>query len=220
MATIESAYYGDEKARRNITQSLNGKVVGTAIDINVDEKLIPAFEVVDKTELSTEDVRKIKDQASQACANGADQKCMTATEARMRQAALTEKEAQGNSAANVIKGRRLIVNIRDADGKKRQIVVPDGQKFNMKNLSTNPTKGAVLPSISSLQTQLLIWVGVAVGAAIYVFSVASTYTIFFPILDYFSIPLIMIALFVPYSGFIMIFLYFMVISGMKSYLGK
>ena len=50
MATIESAYYGDEKARRNITQSLNGKVVGTAIDINVDEKLIPAFEVVDKTE--------------------------------------------------------------------------------------------------------------------------------------------------------------------------
>jgi len=73
MATIESAYYGDEKARRNITKSLNGKVVGTGIDVDVDEKLIPAFEVVDKTELTPDDERKIKDQAMEACANGADQ---------------------------------------------------------------------------------------------------------------------------------------------------
>jgi hypothetical protein len=220
MATIESAYYGDEKARRNITAALNGKVVGTGIDVDVNEKLIPAFEVVDKTELSPEDVRKIKDQVTRACGNGVDQQCMTATEARLRQTALTEKETQGNSSANVIKGRRLIVNLRDADGKKRQVVVPDGQKFNMANISTNSLKGAALPSMSTLQTQLAIWVGVAVGAAIYVFSVAATYTIFFPILDYFSVPLIMIALFVPYSGFIMIFGYFMSISAMKSYLGK
>ena len=220
MATIESAYYGDEKARRNVTKSLNGKVVGTGIDIDVDEKLIPPFEVVDKTELTKEDERKIKDQASQACGGGADQKCMTATEARLRQTTLTEKETQNNSSANVIKGRRLIVNIRDENGKKRQIVVPDGQKFNMKNISTNSAQGAVLPSVSSIQKQVAIWVGVAVAAAIYVFSVASTYTVFFPLFDYFSIPLIMIALFVPYSGFIMIFGYFMGISAMKSYLDK
>ena len=220
MATIESAYYGDEKARRNITKSLNGKVVGTGIDVDVDEKLIPAFEVVDKTELTPDDERKIKDQAKEACANGADQKCMTATEARLRQTTLTEKETQTNSSANVIKGRRLIVNIRDEKGRKRQIVVPDGQKFSMKNISTNSTPGAILPSVTSVQKQVAIWIGVAVAAAIYVFSVAATYTIFFPLFDYFAIPLIMLALFVPYSGFMMIFLYFMVISAMKTYLGK
>lgn len=220
MATIESAYYGDEKARRNITKSLTSKVTGTSIDVDVNEKLIPPFEVVDKTELSMEDERKIKDQAKRACGDGVDLQCMTATEARLRQNALTEKEAQTNSSANVIKGRRLIVNIRDENNKRRQIVVPDGQKFSLKNVSTNSAPGAILPSADTLQKQLLLWTGVAVGALVYVFSVAATYTLFFPILDYFAIPLIVIALFVPYSGFIMIFLYFMGASAIKSYLGQ
>ena len=220
MATIESAYYGDEKARRNITKSLTGKINGTNIDLEVNEKLIPAFEVVNKTELSTEDERKIKDQAKRTCGDGVDQQCMTATEARLRQNALTEKEPQSNSSANVIKGRRLIVNLVDENGKRRQVVVPDGQKFTMSNISTNPAKGAALPSVDTLKQQAVIWAGVAVGAAVYVFSVAATYTVFFPILDYFAIPLIVVALFVPYSGFIMIFGYFMGASAIKSYLGQ
>ena len=220
MATIESAYYGDEKARRNITKALTGKINGTSIDVDVNEKLIPAFEVVDKTELSLEDERKIKDQTRRACGDGVDQQCMTATEARLRQNALTEKEAQTNSSANVIKGRRLIVNLRDENGKRRQVVVPDGQKFSLQNISTNPAKGAALPSVDTIKQQLILWTGVAVGAAVYVFSVAATYTVFFPLLDYFAIPLIVIALFVPYSGFIMIFGYFMGASAIKSYLGQ
>ena len=220
MATIESAYYGDEKARRNITKALTGKINGTSIDVDVNEKLIPPFEVVNKTELSQEDERKIKDQSKRACGDGVDQQCMTATEARLRQNALTEKEAQSNSSANVIKGRRLIVNLVDENGEKRQVVVPDGQKFSMANLSTNPAKGAELPSVDTIKNQVMIWAGVAVGAAVYVFSVAATYTVFFPILDYFAIPLIVIALFVPYSGFIMIFGYFMGASALKSYLGQ
>lgn len=220
MATIESAYYGDEKARRNITKALGGKVTGTSIDVDVNEKLIPPFEVVDKTELSREDERKIKDQARRSCGDGVDQQCMTATEARLRQNVLTEKEAQSNSGANVIKGRRLIVNLRDENGKRRQVVVPDGQKFSMKNVSTNNVAGAALPSVDTLQKQLFLWTGVAVAAAVYVFSVAATYTLFFPLLDYFAVPLIVIALFVPYSGFMMIFFYFMGASAVKSYLGQ
>ena len=220
MATIESAYYGDEKARRNITKALTGKINGTSIDVDVNEKLIPAFEVVDKTELSLEDERKIQEHTRRACSDGVDQQCMTATEARLRQNALTEKEAQTNSSANVIKGRRLIVNLRDENGKRRQVVVPDGQKFSLQNISTNPAKGAALPSVDTIKQQLILWTGVAVGAAVYVFSVAATYTVFFPLLDYFAIPLIVIALFVPYSGFIMIFGYFMGASAIKSYLGQ
>jgi hypothetical protein len=133
---------------------------------------------------------------------------------------LAEKDAQSNSSANVIKGRRLIVNLRDENGRRRQVVVPDGQKFTLNNVSTNSAVGAALPSADTMQKQLFTWTGVAVGAAVYVFSVAATYTLFFPLLDYFAIPLIVIALFIPYSGFMMIFLYFMGASAIKSYLGQ
>ena len=220
MVYIESAYLGDEKSRRNVTKVLNNKVEGTALNVDVNEKLIPPFETVDKTELSLEDERKIKDNAKKACGDGVDQSCMTATEARLRQAALTEKEAKSNSSANVIQGRRLTVNIVDDNGVKRQVVVPDGQKFSLTNVSSSGRPGDTLPTLSALQQQALIWVGIAVATAVYVFSVAATYTIFFPMLDSFAIPLIIIALFVPYSGFLMILGYYGVQSGLKTYLGQ
>jgi hypothetical protein len=219
MVYIESAYLGDEKSRRNVTTVLNNKVEGTSLNVDVNERLIPAFETVTKTDLTLEDERRIKDNAKKACGDGVDQQCMTATEARLRQSALTEKEAKSNSSANVIQGRRLTVNIVDDNGVRRQVVVPDGQKFSLKNVSSG-RPGDTLPTLSALHQQMLIWVGVAVGTAVYVFSVAATYTIFFPMLDSFAIPLIIIALFVPYSGFLMILGYYGVQSGLKTYLGQ
>lgn len=219
MVYIESAYLGDEKSRRNVTKVLNNKVEGTSLDVDVDEKLIPPFEIVDKTQLTAEDESRIKDDAKKACGDGVDQSCMKATQARLRQSALVEKEAKSNSSANVIQGRRLTVNIVDDNGVKRRVVVPDGQKFSLKNVSGG-RPGDTLPSLSAIQQQTLIWVGIAVGTAVYVFSVAATYTIFFPMLDMFAIPLIIISLFVPYSGFIMIAGYYGVQSAMKTYLGQ
>jgi hypothetical protein len=219
MVYIESAYLGDEKSRRNVTNVLNNKVEGTSLNVDVNEKLIPPFETVDKTELSLEDERRIKDNAKKACGDGVDQSCMKATEARLRQSALTDKEAKSNSSANVIQGRRLTVNIVDDKGIPRQVVVPDGQKFSLNNVSSG-RPGDTLPSLSALQQQAVIWVGIAVGTAVYVFSVAATYTIFFPMLDMFAIPLILIALFVPYSGFIMILGYYGIQGAMKTYLGQ
>jgi hypothetical protein len=219
MAYIESAYLGDEKARRNVTKVLNDKIENRALNVDVNEKLIPPFETTPKTELTLEDERKIKDTASRACGGGIDQDCMRATEARLRQTTLTDKESKANSSANVIQGRRLTVNMVDEKGVRRQVVVPDGQKFTLNNVASG-RPGDTLPSLNSLQQQLLVWFGVAVGTAIYVFSVAATYTIFFPMLDYFAIPLIVIALFVPYSGFLMIMGYYGFQSAMKTYLGQ
>lgn len=219
MAYIESAYLGDEKARRNVTKVLNDKIENRSLNVDVNEKLIPPFETTPKTELTLEDERKIKDNAKKACGDGIDQNCMTATEARLRQAALVEKETKANSSANVIQGRRLTVNIVDENGRRRQIVVPDGQKFTLNNVASG-RPGDTLPSAKSMQQQLLVWTGVAVGTLFYVFSVAATYTIFFPMLDYFAIPLIVIALFVPYSGFLIILGYYGFQSAMKTYLGQ
>jgi hypothetical protein len=42
MAYIESAFYGDEKSQRNATKVLGDKVLGTTIDLDVNEKLIPS----------------------------------------------------------------------------------------------------------------------------------------------------------------------------------
>ena len=220
-AYIESAYYGDEKSMKNITRLLGDKVLGTTLDVPVNEQLIPPFEVAPKTELSNEDVRKIRDQASKSC-GGVDKECINATEARLRQEALTEKEKIANSSAGVIKGRRLTVNIVDDKGKRRRIVVPDGQQFKLDNVTVNdPKKGPMqLPPMKYFQNQLYLIAGIVVATFIYVFGVVATYTVFSPMGLFVVAPLTVISIFVPYSGYVMIFLYFMVMSGVKAYVGE
>lgn len=219
-AYIESAYYGDENSMKNITRVLSDKILGTTLDVPVDEKLIPPFEVAEKTELNNEDVRKIREQATRSC-GGVDEACINSTEARLRQEKLAEKEKAANSAVGVIKGRRLTVNIVDETGKRRRIVVPDGQKFKLDNVAVNdPKKGAQLPPMRYFQNQLYLIAGIIVATFIYVFGVVATYTVFSPLGVFFVVPLTVISIFVPYSGYVMIFLYFMVMSGVKTYVGE
>lgn len=222
MAYIESAYYGDEKSMRKITKVLADKVLGTTIDVDVDEKLIPPFEVADKTELSARDERKIREAASRQC-NGNDQECITAKEAQLRQEALAAKERQGNSSANVIKGRRLTVNIIDADGKRRRVIIPDGQKFKMENVAiSDPRKGLQVPKMEYIQNQFKLLGSLAFATFVYVFNVVLTYTVFSdafgnPLM---SIPLVVIAIFIPFSGYVMVFLYYMATGALKTYTGE
>jgi hypothetical protein len=128
MAYIESAFYGDEKSQKNTTKVLADKILGTTIDVDVNEQLIPAFEDADKVEITSLEEKKIREQAAQAC-GGVDQDCIRKTEATLRQQALAEKQKQSNSAATAIKGRRLTVNIIDENGKIAEII----EKVDTKN---------------------------------------------------------------------------------------
>lgn len=204
---------------RNVTKILGDKLVGTTLDIPVDEKLIPPFVVADKTELAPEDIERIRDQASKSC-GGVDQECINATEARLRQEKLAEKERSANTSAGVIKGRRLTVTVVDENGRRRKLVVPDGQKIKLDNVSiTDPRKGkAQLPSFKYFQKQMYIFASVVLATLVYVFSIVATYTIFAPRMGLpVAIPLTVVSFMVPYSGYVMIFLYYMSVSLVKTY---
>lgn len=221
MAYIESAYYGDEKSQRNATKVLTDKILGTTVDVDVNEQLIPPFEVAEKVELTNQDERKIRNQAVKAC-GGVDQECIRKTEASLRQSVLAAKQNEANSSATAIKGRRLTVNIVDENNVRKRIVIPDGQKFKLDNVMINdPKKGSMqVPSLEYIQNQFKLLGGVVLSTLVYVFSVAVTYTLFmqgYGILV--AIPATVISIFIPYSGYAMVFLWFMFQSAVNTFIG-
>ncbi len=221
MAYIESAYYGDEKSQRNATKVLRDRVIGTTIDTPVNEQLIPAFEVANRVEITTQEERRIREAAAAAC-GGVDQDCIRTKEAQLRQEMLEAKQQQASSTATAIKGRRLTVNIIDEKGQRRRIVVPDGQQFTMDNITVNdPKKGPLqVPSMEYFQNQFKLLGGIVLSTLVYVFGVAITYVLFsqkygIPV----AIPITAISIFIPYSGYVMVFLHFMFFSAVDTYIG-
>jgi len=220
MAYIESAFYGDEKTSRDVTKVLADKILGSTIDVDVNEKIIPPFEVVDKVELEPKDEKRIKEEAARAC-GGADQSCIERTEASLRQQTLAAKQRASEANEALIKGKRLTVNIIEK-GKRIRKVIPDGNKFKYENLTTNDPKkgGTSLPSLTHVQSQLKLLGMMALATLVYVFGVAATYTLFMNYGPLIAVPVTAISIFVPYSGYVMIFLYFMFRSAINTYIGK
>jgi hypothetical protein len=221
MAYIESAFYGDEKTQRDTTKVLHDKVSGTGLDVDVNESMIPPFEVVKKVEITNLEEKKIRDQATKSC-GGVDQQCISRTEAQLRQEKLTEKQNEASSAATAIKGRRLTVNIIDENGNRRRIVIPDGQKFKLDNVTVNdPKKGPLqVPSTEYIQNQMKLIAGIVFSSLAYVFSIVATYTLFVPNTTFLiSIPAVAMSVFVPYSGYFIVFFFYMFRSAVDTYVG-
>jgi hypothetical protein len=222
MAYIESAFYGDEKSQRNATKVLQDKVLGTTIDVDVNEQLIPAFEVADKVEITSLEEKRIREQASAFC-GGVDQACIEKKESELRQQALQAKQSQANSSAGVIKGRRLTVNMIDENGKRRRLIIPDNQKFKLDNVTVNdPKKGPLqVPTMESIQNQFKLLGSLVLSTLVYVFGVAATYVLFMQTRMgvLLAAPATVIAVFIPYSGYVLIFLYFMFFSAVETYVG-
>lgn len=156
MAYIDSAYFGDDTATRNITESLRKKVSGRKLDVTANSELIPAFYVnAPETKLESEDEKKIREEAVRTCGE-ANQQCLEATKARLRQEKLQEKERINMSSANIVKGRRLTVNLVDKDGKRKTMIVPDGQTLTLDDVEggeMTTVGGVKMPSMEFLQGQ-------------------------------------------------------------------
>jgi len=166
MAQIDSAFFGDDTATRNITKSLRGKVTSGKLDVTANSSLIPAFEAAPETQLEVEDLEKINAAAIRGCGES-DQTCLEGTKARLRQEKLREKESVVMSTANTVKGRRLTVNLVEKDGKRRTVVVPDGQQLSLDNveggIEMTTVGGVTMPSFDFLTGQfgnLFIWFGI------------------------------------------------------------
>lgn len=215
MVYIARASYGDEKTARDITEVLNDKISGTSLDVPVDEKLIPTFTVVDKAELDAAELKKITTEATKSCGTAADQTCMEATKSRLQQEALAQKQRAADANAPNIKGKRITVEIVDDSGKRKTVVVPEGQRFKLDNIKPGGQSG--LPSMSYVQTQVGIIIGSIFASLTYAFNIMATWTLFAPIFGReVAGGLTAVSALVPYSGFVMIALYF----GTKKFISK
>jgi hypothetical protein len=221
---LESAYYGDEKAFANITQSLTSKIVAGVLDVTADAQLKPAFEAAPETRLDSRDQKRIREDAVAACGGEADQACLERTRIKLSEERLREKENETLSKS-VIKGDRLTINLID-NGRRRKIVTPAGQKLRLENLlgtKTAPTGELVSPS--ELQKYTLTLVGIVVSTFFWVFSVVAVYTIFMRQYettgkDYFRIVAYVAAgfsLLVPGSGYVIILLAFAIPAFVTEY---
>lgn len=222
MVFIESAFWGDEKSTKNVTQVLKDRASGNKISVDkVDDSLIPAFTVAPKGDLSTDDVRKIREKAQKACGS-ADQDCVKLRTSEFTQETLRAKanDEITAGAAEIIKGKRLTVNIRDKDGKLVRKVVPENGKFELEGLSaTDPRKGGeMLPSAQSVQTTFLQLTGVSISSFVWVFGVVATYTLFAQLGWAYAAPVLaLIAFIIPGAGYFFIIGYFVGRSFVDNY---
>jgi hypothetical protein len=219
MVFIESAFLGDEQGMRNVTKVLNDKIIGTSINVPVNDQLIPPFEVVENTKLSTPEERVIRQQAEKAC-GGADQQCVEAKMSELSQIALNAKTTASNSSANVIKGRRLTVNVLDDQGNRRRVVVPDGHDFKIDGLSPlDPRKpDQSVPDFNYFKGQFIEFSATAVITFVWVFGIVATFALFARAgFGYIAWALAGVAFLLPGSGYVMIFLYFILKSFVDNY---
>ncbi len=224
---LESAYYGDERAFTNITQSLAKKITGGVLDVTANSDLRPAFEAAPETTLDNRDETRIREQAVAACGGEADQACLDRTRIKLSEERLREKENE-NMSKSVIKGDRLTVNVID-NGRRRKIVAPAGQKLKLENLigSKSDTLGDVFTG-DAIQKHTLAWVSVVISTFFWVFSVVAVYTIFMrqydpanPATDYFRLVAYgasAFALLVPGSGYVIILLAYGIPAFVKEYI--
>ena len=176
---ILGAFFGDNLARRDVTQSLKSKVSGGTLDVTANEELIPAFEVSEETKLDQSDMTEIDKKAQEQCSGGADTDCVRATKAKLMQQKHEEKANKDNSTANIIAGRALTVSYRDANNVIKRVVVPDGQKLKLDGVEFTNKQGKPEPmKWDEYQKVVMDGLGWAVWTAVFVFSVASSYRVF------------------------------------------
>jgi hypothetical protein len=224
MVQIVSAYFGDEKSFSNITKSLISKISGGSLDVVADEKLIPVFEEAPKTGLDVKDEKKIREQTVRACGGESDQRCLEATSLQLQQEKLKEKELQ-QVTKNVIKGRRLTVNVLE-NGKVKKIVAPDGQKLTLNDVEGGVTSEdkLALPTLDVMYQRAWLIVGMIFAAFLYVFGIAAVYAIFmrqyeitgkasFQTMAYGAT---VVSIILPYSGYFIILAYF----GFKAFVAE
>jgi hypothetical protein len=220
MAYIQSAYLGDERAAQDVTKSINDKIEGGKIDVVANSSLIPMFEFGGEVKLSSSEESDVKQEAEKQCGSANDANCIAVTEAKLRQSKLEEKHREQQSSAFLVKGRRLTVNYVDDKGQRKTIVVPEGQEFKLEGLKqVKDTKSIIpefeveslLPSFSGTVLEGVKVTAIILGVFFYAFSIIATYKTFiqagFTRIGYAATAA---AVFIPYSGYVIMLLFFAV----------
>ena len=214
MVKITKATFGDEFDNTDVMKTVTEKLKDGSIDLYVDSSIIPWVDKATnakKTSLTPDDKQEIKDTVAEMC-GPADQVCMEVKTQELVKARLAQKEAtKTSSTTQVIKGRRLTVTYIDKNGVERNVVVPEGQQFQLGDVGK--TKPGFIPPIDmspgAAQQLFDSWwkiLGTAVLTFLWVSSVIITWMTY---IKYGSkvvaAGMVAIAVFIPYSGFALSF---------------
>jgi hypothetical protein len=207
---VLSAYYGDSQARKNVIKSIKEAIQRGDSEIVASNSLIPFLEATETIELTQEEMDEARREAEKQCGNANDSNCIRARSEEFQKKRLKEKEFESQSSANAIKGRRLEMEIME-NGKKKTITIPDGNKYPLPEIA-----GFQLPSLSGTALEGLKIGGTILATFIYVFSIVATYRTFieggYTRLGYAATAA---AIFIPYSGFFLMFAFFAITTYMK-----
>lgn len=211
---VLSAYYGDSQGRKNVTQSVKDRVNNREREIVASNSLIPFLETTETIELTQEEMDEARREAERQCGNANDSNCIRARTEEFQKKRLKEKEFESQSSANVIKGRRLELEIME-NGKKKTITVPDGNKYILPETAQQGL-GFQLPSLSGTAFESVKLATTILGTFAYVFSVVATYRTFieggYTKIGYGATA---VAIFVPFSGFFIMLAFFAITAYMK-----
>lgn len=210
--TIQSAYLGDEKSRVNVTESVRKKITDSGIEVPVDSSLIPILQVGGEVKLTDADKQEAREKAEQLCGNASDSACMELKTQEFYRQRLAEKENEKTSTANIIKGRRLTVNIEE-DGKVSTVEVPEGQVFKLTKKELGSKKLESIEGggvrVGGPILEVLKVFGIIGATTVYAFSILITYRSFLETgIQWQTYLATAIAVFVPYSGFLIILVWF------------
>jgi hypothetical protein len=223
MVVILSAEFGDERSSTNVLSSLVSKFKSDGkINVPVDSSLIPIVVKSDDTvTLTDQEVKDAKDKAISTCGGANDNICVERKTQEFQKNRMDEKKHEiENSAGNIIKGRRLRVTYKDENDKTQTVEVPEGQYFklgkeaiaeNVKPFSLEDTQ------ISFGGTFVEVWKVILVifGTFVYVFSILITWRSFLAEgYTWQTYVATATSVLIPYSGYVIIFLFF----GIKTYL--
>jgi len=213
--TIQNAAFGDERSSTDVTASLAEMIKSKgSIDVPVNSSLVPVFGKGTKVELSPADQKEAKEKAVNLCGNANDDVCIQLKTQEFEQSRLQEKMREGQTVGNLIKGRRLVVNYTDENGKRQFLEIPEGQNFKLGTSTSAPPISVDMSKLSKFSGADIVasvfkYLGIALGVFVYAFSILITWRSF-ALAGYTTLKYIATAgsVLIPYSGFFITLIFF------------
>jgi hypothetical protein len=210
MVVIQSASFGDPYSKTNVLDSLKSKFKDGNISVLVNSSLLPmrSWIVGSDTSLTQAEVKDARAKAVKACGAGGSAACVEQLTQDYAQERLRAKAAEATSVANVIQGRRLSLELKEANGQIRKVRIPEGQRFELGTITQKaPPKAFDTSTITSSSAwTTMSWIWSLIGGSILLFAYVSSVIITW--MTYrvehsrlFTAAMTTIAVLIPYSGF-------------------
>lgn len=220
--TIKKATFGDERSSTDITNTLSElmKTKGTT-EIPVNSSLVPVFGAGAYSELTKDEIGDAYSKAEEVCGQS-DQICKELKAQEFQAQRLQEKKLENAKVENIIKGRRLRVEYIEGN-KVKTAEIPEGQTFKLEQSKTTPefkvdpakpverewSIGSTLAGLWAVVWRVLASAAGLIATFFYALSILTTFRAFNEegkrVLAYIMTA---VSVFIPYSGFVIQFLYF------------